>query len=54
MEITIFSVTTQSEERTPVVKRFNSLEKALEYAGSCVCESGNAALIANETFILEE
>lgn len=54
MEITIFSVTTQSDERTPVVKRFTSLEKALEYAGTCVCESGHAALIGNESCVLED
>ena len=54
MEVCIFSVTTQGDDNKPFVKRFSSLEKALEYAGKIVTTPERAALVGNETCVLED
>ena len=53
-EVCIYSVTTQGEDNKPVVKRFSSLEKALEYAGKIVTTPECASLVGNETCVLED
>ncbi|MBQ3410777.1 MAG: hypothetical protein IJH30_03395 [Bacillus sp. (in: Bacteria)] len=53
-EVCIYSVTTQGEDNKPVVKRFSSLEKALHCAGLIVSTPERAALVGNETCVLED
>lgn len=54
MEVCIYSVTTQGADCKPVVKRFSTLEKALEHAATIVTTPERAALIGNETCVLDE
>lgn len=54
MEVCIYSVTTQGNDNKPVVKRFSTLEKALEYAGKIVTSPERAALVGNESCVLDE
>lgn len=54
MDLTIFSVTTQGDDKKPLVQRFSSLEKALEYAGKIVTSPERVALIANDSVVLED
>lgn len=53
-EVTLFSVMTKGEDLETNVKRFESLESALEFAADVILESGTSCLLANETYMVEK